>query len=97
MVTYQYQCDEDGTTEVNVPMGSASVTIDCPMCGQAARRLYSSPMISTGGDPRAGRLIEATIATSERPDVVTSIPSSNKPGHQQKVTTNPLHKKLPRP
>ncbi|MEI7521686.1 MAG: FmdB family zinc ribbon protein [Thermoleophilia bacterium] len=97
MVTYQYLCDEDGMAEVRLPMGDASPTIDCPQCGGAARRVYSSPMLATGGDPMSRRLIEATTATSDRPDVVTSIPSHGGPSTQQRVTANPLHKKLPRP
>ena len=97
VVTYQYFCDDDGPTEVSRPMGTAPGCVACPVCDEPARRVFSGPMVSRG-DQNARRLIESTEATSDRPQVVTEIPSAGRrrPG-QPMAPPNPLLQKLPRP
>ncbi|OJZ63349.1 zinc ribbon domain-containing protein [Mycolicibacterium diernhoferi] len=65
--------------------------IDCPTCAGPARRMIAAPNLGRSGAAMA--LQDATRATADRPAVVTR-PSA--PGRRQKVTTNPLHQKLPR-
>lgn len=97
MPTYQYRCDNDGLTEVNHAMGTAPAQTPCPSCRQPARRVFTTPLLSRGNQV-ARRLIEASEATSDHPDVVTAIPSANpRPGRRGLAPSNPLLHKLPRP
>jgi len=96
MVTYQYNCDDDGPTDVRLPMGTATETIACPVCTQPARRVFTSPMLSAVDQNRM-KLIDSTKATSDRPDVVTSIPSDGRRKKQPMAPPNPMLQKLPRP
>ncbi|MBN3459293.1 zinc ribbon domain-containing protein [Mycobacterium sp. DSM 3803] len=94
MVLYAFRCNSGcGTTNQRYPMDSRPDVIDCPECGGTARRTISSPNLGRA-DKSAMALQDATRATADRPAVV-STPSS--PTRRQKVTTNPLHQKLPRP
>lgn len=97
MATYEYCCDDDGLTEVNHPMGTAPRRTPCPSCGQPARRVFTTALVGRG-DRVARQLIEATEATSDRPDVVTTIPPAGaRRGRRGSAPLNPLLHKLPRP
>jgi hypothetical protein len=96
LVTYQYTCDNDGPTEVNLPMGTATESIPCPACNQLARRVFSRPMVSTV-DQTSMRIINSAEATSDRPEVVTSVPSTGRRRRQPMAPPNPMLRKLPRP
>ncbi|OBG84021.1 hypothetical protein A5733_04960 [Mycobacterium sp. NS-7484] len=94
MVLYEFRCDSScGVTKKLYPMNARPDAIDCPDCGAPARRLISSPNLGRGGST-AMALQDATRATADRPAVVAGPPPG---GRRQKVTTNPLHHKLPRP
>lgn len=96
MATYQYRCREHGTVDAQFPMGAAAAAVACPACGGPSARVFSSPMLHAG-DARARRLIEATTSTSDRPEVVTSIPSAGRRRTQPMAPPNPMLQKLPRP
>lgn len=96
MVTYQYVCDADSEIEVNLPMGTAPSSVECPACGEPARRVFSSPRISAV-DQRRMNLIDSTKATAERPEIVTSIPSDGKRRKQRMAPPDPRLQRLPRP
>jgi hypothetical protein len=96
MVTYQYNCVIDGPTDVNRPMGAATETIECPVCKQQAQRVFSMPQVSAV-DQKRMKLIDSTKATSDRPEVVTSIPNDGRRKKQPMAPNNPLLQKLPRP
>lgn len=74
-------------------MNSRPDVIECPSCGGASRRMISSPNLGRGAST-AMTLQDATRASADRPAVVAGPPPG---GRRQKVTTNPLHQKLPRP
>ncbi|WP_367619923.1 zinc ribbon domain-containing protein [Mycolicibacterium sp. HK-90] len=76
-------------------MNARPDVIDCPGCGAAARRMISSPNLGRA-DRSAMALQDATRGTADRPAVV-STPAPSPGMRRQKVTTNPLHQKLPRP
>ena len=97
VAAYQYCCPVDGLTEVNLPMGRAPGRTPCPSCGEAARRVFTTPMVRRG-DQQARRLIDSTKATSDRPEVVTAIPPAvaRRSSHRS-APPNPLLQKLPRP
>jgi hypothetical protein len=67
--------------------------IDCPDCRGPARRTIAAPNLGRGGST-AMALQDTTRASADRPAVVAGPPRG---GRRQKVTTNPLHQKLPRP
>jgi hypothetical protein len=67
--------------------------IDCPDCRGPARRTIAAPNLGRGGST-AMALQDTTRASADRPAVVAGPPPG---GRRQKVTTNPLHQKLPRP
>jgi len=95
LVLYVFRCESGcGTTKQLYSMSSRPDVIECPSCNGAARRLISAPNIGRGGVGMA--LQDATRATADRPAVVSS-PSPGTRRQKQKVTTNPLHQKLPRP
>jgi hypothetical protein len=68
-------------------------TVDCPDCGGPARRMIAAPHLGRSGDT-AMALQDATRSTADTPAVVSAPPRG---GAGRKVTTNPLHRKLPRP
>ncbi|CAB4835118.1 MAG: zinc ribbon domain-containing protein [Actinobacteria bacterium] len=96
MVTYQYNCELDGPTEIDRPMGEATQTTECPVCHQQAQRVFSMPLVSAV-DQKRMKLIDSTKATSDRPEVVTSIPNDGRRKTQPMAPNNPLLQKLPRP
>lgn len=96
MVTYQYLCPTDSSIEVSLPMGTAPTSVDCPECGEPARRVFSSPIVSAVDQTRM-RLIDSTKATAERPEIVTSIPSDGRRRKQPMAPPDPRLQKLPRP
>lgn len=65
----------------------------CPHCAGVATRIPTAPMIGIGRST-AMRLHDRTRATADVPDVVNRLPPAQSTG--AKVTTNPLHRKLPR-
>jgi hypothetical protein len=93
LVLYVFRCESGcGTTTGRYSMTARPDVIDCPSCGGAARRMISSPNLGRA-DKSAMALQDSTRATADRPAVVTS-PA---PPRRQKVSSNPLHQKLPRP
>lgn len=79
-------------------MGQAPPGAVCPRCGDEAPRAFLVPRIGSGrGD--LVRAIDRTEASADRPEVVARPPSSGRRGAAVPtgVTTNPLHRTLPRP
>ncbi|MDV3127998.1 zinc ribbon domain-containing protein [Mycobacterium sp. 21AC1] len=76
-------------------MQSRPDVIECPGCTGSARRTIAAPHLGRSGGT-AMALQDATRATADRPAVVTGSPPSTRRQQVQKVTTNPLHQKLPR-
>ena len=92
MATYEYQCIRCGTFDVKLPIGTAPNSSGCPVCGGAARRVYSAP-----GFARTSRAVAALHAGEERsreaPEVVSEVP----PGRRVRKEPHPALSKLPRP
>ncbi len=74
-------------------MATAPADTPCPGCSGQARRRIGAPALGAGNSPGI-RVQDATRATADSPDVVRSLPASRR---RVPVTTNPLHRKLPRP
>ncbi|MGE2836810.1 zinc ribbon domain-containing protein [Mycobacterium sp. SMC-4] len=67
--------------------------VECPDCGGPARRMMAAPHLGAKGGA-AMALHDATRATADRPAVVNAPPPTTR---ARPVSTNPLHRKLPRP
>lgn len=80
--------------EVSLPMGSAPGSVPCPACGNPSPRRFTAPNLSRASSS-AYRLIEGTQRSAAEPDVVRSPVSGPRTGRSG--TSNPLHRKLPRP
>lgn len=95
MATYEYRCSDGSRFEASHPIGEAPDTLSCPLCGEPSSRVFSAPHLSRAGSP-AFRLIESADRSSSEPEVVNSrIPGT--PRRAQPYTSNPLHRRLPRP
>ncbi|MEV6002571.1 zinc ribbon domain-containing protein [Streptomyces griseomycini] len=92
MATYEYRCVRCGTFDVKLPIGAAPKTSGCPVCGGAARRVYSAPSLTR--TPNAVAAAHAREEQSrEAPDVVSEVP----PGRRVRRQPHPALSKLPRP
>lgn len=95
MPTYLFRCATCGDTERAFPMASVPATLDCPACGASARRRPTGAVLGVGTSP-AMRLLDATARSASEPAVVPSVPAAGR-RRVRPVTTNPLHRRLPRP
>ena len=96
MALYEFACPECAPVEAFFPMGAAPESVECPACGGRAERVVSAPRLSIAGTS-AFKLVDAAARSAHEPRVVSGPvpPSGRKPAAP--VTTNPLHRKLPRP
>ena len=96
MAIYEYRCDADGPFELMRPIGAQPQSIPCPVCGDDARRVFSTPMLS-----RAPRHLVAAIDHAEKsrtePEVVTSLPPAAAHRRTPVLPLTPTLRRLPRP
>ncbi|QSE85136.1 zinc ribbon domain-containing protein [Rhodococcus koreensis] len=96
MPLYEFRCAADcGPFERSFPMADAPRSITCPGCERDAARLVSSPRLGHGSSS-AMNLLDRTKRSAHEPDVVTGPPPPATAGRPP-VTSNPLHRRLPRP
>lgn len=94
MALYEYACPDCPPVELFFPMGAAPESVDCPACGGRAERRITAPRLSIA-NTAAFQLIDAARRSAHEPRVVSgALPPSSRPAP---VTTNPLHRELPRP
>jgi putative FmdB family regulatory protein len=93
MPLYVFRCATCPDVDRAFTMVAVPDEIDCATCGAPARRVITT--VAAGADPLATRLLDATGATADRPAVVSSIPGRGRPA--RRVTTDPRHRRLPRP
>ncbi|MEH3154120.1 MAG: zinc ribbon domain-containing protein [Gordonia paraffinivorans] len=93
MPLYVFRCPTCPDVDRAFTMAAVPDEIDCATCGAAARRVITT--VAAGADPTATRLLDATGATADRPAVVSAIPGRTRPA--RRVTTDPRHRRLPRP
>jgi putative FmdB family regulatory protein len=92
MATYVYRCPDHGPWDVRLPMGTAEATANCPACGRAAARQFTSPLLSRTAAPvAAARLREE--ASGDAPTVTTTVPKAV----SRPVARDPRWQALPRP
>ena len=96
MALYEFACAGCPPIEAIYPMGCAPDSIVCPDCGGQADRQISAPRLSIAGTS-AFKLIDAAKKSAHEPQVVRgSLPQSAR-RRVTPTTSNPLHRKLPRP
>ncbi|MDK1359873.1 zinc ribbon domain-containing protein [Arthrobacter sp. zg-Y1219] len=108
MPLYAYRCPDcsdhpaGSDFEASLAMGEAPGSLPCPVCGAPAPRRFTAPHLSRAYSS-AYRLIESTQRSAAEPAVVRSPADGPRPagprpgGRRGNITTNPLHRKLPRP
>ena len=97
MPLYEYRCPEDDVFEVFFRMHDKPDTVACPQCGQTASSKVPAIGLSKLTSA-AMRVLDATNATAETPQVVNSISGTRIKNRQATpVSQHPLHQKLPRP
>jgi putative FmdB family regulatory protein len=96
MPVYEFRCADCTDFDQAYPIASVPEETGCPNCGKPARRRMSAPHLSVAGSA-AYRLLDRTSRSAVEPDVVSAPPPVPRSGRGQRVTANPLHRKLPRP
>lgn len=94
MTMYAFRCQGCGPFEAAFPIGTAPDRSSCPDCGGSSMRTITAPAIGRGRNPYRSA-VERSMASAAAPQVVSSLPGANR--RPVPVTTNPLHRKLPRP
>ncbi|CAM3064611.1 zinc ribbon domain-containing protein [Prescottella defluvii] len=92
---YQFRCAQCGPFDRHFPMATVPDSANCPECESDGRRQITGPRLGRGGSTPM-RLLDATARSASEPTVVTG-PGPGGRRAPQKTTTNPLHRKLPRP
>lgn len=95
MPLYAYRCPACRDFEIARPMGQAPPALPCPDCGKPSVRRFTAPHLSHASGS-VYRLIEATEQSASEPAVVGR-PAPARPPAGGRISTNPLHRGLPRP
>jgi putative FmdB family regulatory protein len=94
MATYQYRCTGCGLFDVRRPIGQALAEEPCEVCGERARRVFTSPMLVR--TPAAlVRALGAQEASAHEPRLVAEVPAAARRGATPR--TDPRHALLPKP
>ncbi|WP_081346070.1 zinc ribbon domain-containing protein [Mycobacteroides chelonae] len=93
MALYEYRCTSCGSTSRNFPLATAPDSVSCPGCPESARRVFGIAGMSRGASSRM-RLLDDTQRSASEPSVVAALPTARR---ATPLTSNPLHRKLPRP
>ena len=94
MPLYDFRCPDGTTFEAAFPMTEVPDATVCPECNQQSPRQMSSPRLSIATSAQF-KLIDATKRSAHEPEVVSGRTGSSRQG--TRYTSNPLHRKLPRP
>jgi putative FmdB family regulatory protein len=94
---YEYRCNQDGVFDESRPLGTAPESVACPLCGAAARRVISVPMVRCGSRRAWAAAIEHADKSRYQPEVVTSLPSAGTSRQSAALSLNPALRHLPRP
>jgi hypothetical protein len=70
MAGYQYRCLAHGSVEVSFPIGTAPVSVECATCRAPARRLFSSPALTSRHAPGV-KALDMHAMSQSSPGVVT--------------------------
>lgn len=96
MAVYEYRCDQDGSFDVTLQLGTAPPAFPCEACGIQARRVFSAPMLRSPHRELISA-IDHSKKSAHEPEVVTSIPSAGNRKAPRMATVTPKLARLPRP
>ncbi len=94
MATYAYRCPTHGDFDTRAPIGTAASSAPCPACEAPGSRVFSAPRLGSAPSGLV-KAMDRAGASSDAPPVVTSLPSRG--AGPARVSTNPAHRRLPRP
>jgi putative FmdB family regulatory protein len=94
---YDYRCDEDGVFEITRALGTAPESLACPVCSKTARRVFSSPMLTSTAPPELYAAIDHAEKSRHEPDIVTSLPPAPTHTRTPVLPLTPTLRRLPRP
>ncbi|MEU6698384.1 zinc ribbon domain-containing protein [Pseudonocardia sp. NPDC046786] len=94
MPTYTHRCPVCGEFDQVRPMSAAAREAQCPDCGSHSSRIFGAPALR-GVDPGLRRALDASGASADAPQVVSSVPGRSR--RATPVTRDPRHARLPRP
>ncbi len=80
MATYEYRCPVHGPFQVRTPIGEAEPSAGCGVCGAAAARVFSAPMLAFT-PPALAAALDRAGRSAESPQVVSRIPD-RRPAHR---------------
>lgn len=96
MAIYEYRCERHGAFEAIHAIGTAPVSIACPVCKREARRVFTKPMLTSM--PRAlVTAIDHAEKTRDEPDLVSSLPALGARRRTPVLPLTPTLRRLPRP
>lgn len=95
MALYEFVCATCGTFELNRPISGDTASAACPTCSAASGRSWTSPATRLLA-PGMRRMLDAQDASRHEPQVVSAVPGRER-GSGPRVTTDPRHRRLPRP
>ena len=91
MPNYEYRCPECGIVEKFYPMGAAPSAEACSACGNAAKRLFSAPLLARTPQ-RLASALEMADKSRDEPAVVRR--DDNRPRRDIQSPINPALQKL---
>ena len=97
MPIYEYRCDQHGVFEITRPLGMATESAKCLVCGGEARRAFSAPMVRSGSRTALLAAMDHAEKSRHEPDVVTSVPSTGARKRTPVLQLTPTLRRLPRP
>jgi putative FmdB family regulatory protein len=83
MATYEYVCVACGPWIIELPIGTADQTSDCPDCAAPGRRRFSPPLLNRSSSPlvrargREEQSADAPAVTGAVPPTIRRIASSD--------------------
>lgn len=95
MTIYEYQCDQDGSFELNLRLGTATESAICPSCGSAAVRVVSAPFFRSKSRAALTAAIDYAEKSRHEPDVVSAVPPDG--SRRPTIQLTPKLMGLPRP
>ena len=94
MAGYRYRCLAHGFVEVSFPIGTAPASVECDSCRGAARRVFSSPALTSRHAPGV-KALDMHEKSQSSPGVVTR--STNHQTYRPTRGTGSPTSRLPRP
>lgn len=94
MAGYQYRCVAHGFVEAAFPIGTAPASVECESCRGPARRVFSSPALTSRHAPGV-KALDMHEKSQSSPGVVTR--STSHQAYRPTRGTGSPTSRLPRP